>query len=104
MVSADLNQEDLDRQKMEISFFIDDANGSVIDQTAAEGGTVDGAPTANEKVTDITKTIGTLYSYDGTTLQESGGKFNLTDNNTFRLTLTDIEQYLKEQETGPTEH
>lgn len=100
MVSADLNQEDLDKQKMEISFFIDDANGSVIDQTAAEGGTVDGAPTANEKVTDITKTIGTLYSYDGTTLQESGGKFNLTDNNTFRLTLTDIEQYLKEQETG----
>ena len=37
MVSADLNQEDLDKQKMEISFFIDDANGSVIDQTAAEG-------------------------------------------------------------------
>ena len=100
MVSADLNQEDLDKQKMEISFFIDDANGSVIDQTAAEGGTVDGAPTANEKVTDITKIIGMLYSYDGTTLQESGGKFNLTDNNTFRLTLTDIEQYLKEQETG----
>ncbi len=35
-------------------------------------------------------------------LEESGGKFTSTDNNTFRLTLTDIEQYLRD--TGSSDN
>ena len=78
MFSADLNQEDLDKQKMEISFFINDDKGN------------------------ITTRIGTLKSYDGKTIEESADTFDITENNAFSLNVADIEQYLRD--TGSSDN
>ena len=83
MVSADLSQEDLDSQEMRISFYIEDDKGE----------TVDGI---DQKVTDITEQIGTLYGADGSTVSADNGKgFRVTKNNAFKATVPDIERYLK---------
>lgn len=83
MVSADLSQEDLDSQEMRISFYIEDDKGE----------TVDGI---DQKVTDITEQIGTLYGADGSTVSAGNGKgFRVTKNNAFKVTVPDIERYLK---------
>ena len=83
MVSADLSQEDLDSQEMRISFYIEDDKGE----------TVDGI---DQKVTDITAQIGTLYGADGSTVSAGNGKgFRVTKNNAFKVTVPDIERYLK---------
>lgn len=93
---ADLNQEDLDKQKMEISFFINDDKGSTLEASSEAGSSSDGAPSESEKVTNITNRIGTLKSYDGKTIEESADTFDITENNAFSLNVADIEQYLEE--------
>lgn len=102
MVSADLNQEDLDKQKMEISFFINDDKGSTLESSGEAGSSSDGAPSESEKVTNITNQIGTLKSYDGKTIEESGDTFDITENNAFSLNVADIEQYLRD--TGSSDN
>ena len=102
MVSADLNQEDLDKQKMEISFFINDDKGSTLEASDEAGSSSDGAPSESEKVTNITNQIGTLKSYDGKTIEESGDTFDITENNAFSLNVADIEQYLRD--TGSSDN
>lgn len=102
MVSADLNQEDLDKQKMEISFFIDDSEGKTLEESGEEGNSADGAPTGSEKVTNITEQIGMLESYDGKTIKVSGGAFDITENNAFSLDVSNIEQYLRD--TGSSDN
>ena len=52
MVSADLSQEELDKQEMTVQFYIEDENGSV----------EDGCPTT-KSVSDITANIGSLSGY-----------------------------------------
>lgn len=85
MVSADLNQDDLDKQEMTLQFYIDSDDGKQ----------VDGAPT-DGKIQDITTTIGSLEDYDGTTTQVgSDDKFHLTQNNAFKFTLENPESYLR---------
>lgn len=87
MVSADLSQEDLDRQEMKLSFYIEDN----------EGEKIDGIDT---NVKDITREIAALYSADGSEVNVSGdGTFRLTKNNAFRVHVPQIEQYLR---TGGT--
>ena len=102
MVSADLNQEDLDKQKMEISFFINDDKGSTLEASSEAGSSSDGAPSESEKVTNITNRIGTLKSYDGKTIEESADTFDITENNAFSLNVADIEQYLRD--TGSSDN
>ena len=102
MVSADLNQEDLDKQKMEISFFINDDNGSTLEESGEAGSSSDGAPAESEKVTNITNQIGTLKGYDGKTIEEKGDAFDITENNAFSLNVADIEQYLRD--TGSSDN
>lgn len=85
MVSADLNQADLDNQEMTLEFFIDSDKGAV----------QDGAPTTS-KIQNITEALGSLTDYDGAvTKVGSDHKFHLTQNNAFKLTLSNPEQYLR---------
>ncbi len=85
MVSADLNQEDVDKQEMTLQFYIDSDKGKH----------VNGAP-GSSKMTDITNVIGSLTDYDGKTVNVGDyGSFHLKENNAFKLTLSNPEQYLR---------
>ena len=88
MVSADLSQEELDKQEMTVQFYIEDENGSV----------EDGCPTT-KNVSDITAQIGSLSGYGNIGTIESGsdGKFHLFQNSAYALKVSDIEQYLRNQ-------
>ena len=88
MVSADLSQEELDKQEMTVQFYIEDENGSV----------EDGCPTT-KSVSDITAQIGSLSGYGNIGTIESGsdGKFHLSQNSAYALKVSDIEQYLRNQ-------
>ena len=88
MVSADLSQEELDKQEMTVQFYIEDENGSV----------EDGCPTT-KNVSDITAQIGSLSGYGNIGTIESGsdGKFHLSQNSAYALKVSDIEQYLRNQ-------
>ena len=88
MVSADLSQEDLDRQEMTVQFYIDDTNGNMIEGCPASG-----------KVSDITQNIGSLTGYGNTGTVTAGedNKFHLSQNSAYSLTVHDIEQYLRSQ-------
>ena len=88
MVSADLSQEELDKQEMTVQFYIEDENGSV----------KDGCPTT-KNVSDITAQIGSLSGYGNIGTIESGsdGKFHLSQNSAYALKVSDIEQYLRNQ-------
>lgn len=88
MVSADLSQEELDKQEMTVQFYIEDENGSV----------EDGCPTT-KSVSDITAKIGSLSGYGNIGTIESGsdGKFHLFQNSAYALKVSDIEQYLRNQ-------
>ena len=85
MVSADLNQADLDNQEMTLEFFIDSDKGAV----------QEGTPTTS-KLQNITEAVDSLTDYDGAvTKVGSDHKFHLEQNNAFKLTLSDPEQYLR---------
>ena len=85
MVSADLNQEDVEKQEMTLQFYIDSDNGDVIQDAPVD-----------TKLADITENIGTLTDYNGTTINISDdGLFHLKENNAFKLTVPEPEQYLR---------
>ena len=85
MVSADLNQADLDNQEMTLEFFIDSDKGAV----------QEGTPTTS-KLQNITEAVDSLTDYDSAvTKVGSDHKFHLEQNNAFKLTLSDPEQYLR---------
>lgn len=85
MVSADLNQADLDNQEMTLEFFIDSDKGAV----------QEGTPTTS-KLQNITEAVDSLTDYDGAvTKVGSDHKFHLAQNNAFKLKLSDPEQYLR---------
>ncbi len=101
MVSADLSQEDKDKQEMTLQFYIEDEkNGSVL-----TGEDILKEPSlANKKVTDITGAVGTLMDYGGGTLTVSAdGKFHTKDNNAYALTIPAIEQYLRQTRADGTQ-
>lgn len=85
MVSADLSDEDLSKQKMTVEFYIDDENGT---STATSSGT--------RKLTNVTGAIGTLTEYGtGENISLSGNQFVLNQNNAYGFTMPEIEKYLR---------
>ncbi len=60
MVSADLNQEDLDNQEMTLKFYIEDENGTFLSDTEETSLPSD---LRKQKLTDITTSIGSLTPY-----------------------------------------
>ena len=88
MVSADLNQDDLDKQEMTVQFYIDDSNGDKVEGCPASG-----------NVSDITANVGSLTGYGniGTITLGDDRKFHLSQNSAYGLQVADIEQYLRSQ-------
>ena len=85
MVSADLSQEDLDKQEMTIEFFIQSENGDVQSDSGS-----------NDKLVNITSRISQLNGYNGEVVKPGAdGKFHTTNNDAFGFTLNDVEQYLR---------
>lgn len=90
MVSADLSDEDLSKQKMTVEFYIDDENGTA---TATSSGT--------RKLTNVTGAIGTLTEYGtGENISLSGNQFVLNQNNAYGFTMPEIEKYLRTSGNG----
>lgn len=90
MVSADLNQEDVEKQEMTLQFYIDSENGEEIQDAPVD-----------TRLADITKNIGTLTDYNGDTINVSDdGLFHLKENNAFKLTVPEPEQYLRTAESA----
>ena len=84
MVSADLSEEDQKEQKLLVSFYIEDNNGSV----------EDGSPAGNTPLRNVDSDIASLTAYgNGDAVTLSGEGFEIT-NNAYALTLHDIEKYL----------
>lgn len=85
MVSADLSNEDKKQQKMTVSFYIEDSNGTV----------VNGAPSGSTPISKVDRDIAQLTAYG------SGGPVALSndgfviENNAYALTLHNVEKYLK---------
>ena len=89
MISMDLSQEDLDKQEMTISFYIQDENGELIDDAPEDN--------AGQPLTDITAQIEQLTGYDGSTVTlGDDGTFHINQSNAFQLTVPSIEQYLRQ--------
>ena len=85
MVSTDLNQEDVEKQEMTLQFYIDSENGEEIQDAPVD-----------TRLADITKNIRTLTDYNGDTINVSDdGLFHLKENNAFKLTVPEPEQYLR---------
>lgn len=85
MVSADLNQDDVEKQEMTLQFYIDSENGEEIQDAPVD-----------TRLADITKNIGTLTDYNGDTINVSDdGFFHLKENNAFKLAVPEPEQYLR---------
>ena len=85
MVSADLSEEDQKEQKLLVSFYIEDNNGSV----------EDGSPAGNTPLRNVDSDIASLTAYgNGDAVTLSGEGFEIT-NNAYALTLHDIEKYLQ---------
>lgn len=101
MVSADLSEEDKEKQEMTLQFYIEDEkNGSVLSGEDI----LQDSSLANKKVTDITSAVGTLTDYDGGSLTVSAdGKFHTKNNNAYALTIPQIEQYLRQTEADGTQ-
>lgn len=103
MVSANLNQEDLDNQEMVMKFYIEDENGGVLDDTESNA-----LPSElkNQRLTDITTQIGSLkpYGNEAELLTVSAdGAFHTTQNDAYGLTVPEIEQYLRQTENDGTQ-
>ena len=85
MVSADLSDEDLSKQKMTVEFYIDDENGTPTPTSSGK-----------RKLTNVTGAIGTLTEYGtGETISLSGNQFVLNQNNAYGFTMPEIEKYLR---------
>lgn len=86
MVSADLNQDDLDKQEITMQFYIEDDKGEVQDSSGT-----------NQRLLDITRQIQNITEYGG---NESGinvsndGMFHTRKNNAFGFSVKNIEDYL----------
>lgn len=87
MVSADLNQADLDKKEMTIEFFIEGDGGSIQTDSGSD-----------KKLVNITNQINNLKGYNGETVTlGNDGRFHTKNNNAFGFTINNIEQYLKKQ-------
>ena len=85
MVSADLSNEDKKQQKMTVSFYIEDSNGTV----------VDGAPSGSTPISKVDGDIAQLTAYgSGDPVALSNDGF-VIENNAYALNLHNVEKYLK---------
>ncbi len=93
MVSADLNQEDLDKQEMTMQFFIESEDGETVSNEDVKLN----SELSGKKLEDITGKIGSLREYgsDNTLSVSSDGKFHTSQNNAYGFTVPDIEKYLR---------
>jgi len=103
MVSADLDQDDLEDQEMVLKFYIEDENGQLPDNSIQNA-----LPSElrNRKLTDITEKIGSLspYGKENEPLYCSAdGKFHNVQNNAYSLTVPGIETYLRKTEEDGTQ-
>lgn len=98
MVSADLNQDDLDKQEMTVKLYIeDDVNGTEL--------TGEDVPTVmqGKKLKDITVEIAELKEYDEnpdkikTVSLGDDAQFHLKKNNAFSFSITNIDDYLQDK-------
>lgn len=102
MVSADLNQDDLDDQEMVLKFYIEDENGQLLDDSTPNALPSD---LKNQKLTDVTGEIGSLIPYgkeNEPLYCSADGKFHTTQNNAYALTIPGIETYLRQTEADGT--
>ena len=94
MVSADLSQEDLDKQEMTVQLYIESSDGSELTGT--------GLPESikGKKVKDITSEVSKLKEYNDTETKmvdvASDQKFHLKQNNAYGFKISDIEDYLRD--------
>ena len=97
MVSADLNQKDLDKQEMTVKLYIEDADGTEL--------TGEGIPTVmqGKKLKDITAEIAKLKEYDRnpdkikTVSLGEDNQFHLKKNNAYAFSLANIDDYLQDK-------
>lgn len=94
MVSADLNQADLDKQEITMQFFIEKEDGEVQDGSVT-----------NSRLHDITREIQNIKEYGGTSegINVSDDRmFHTKKSNTFEFTVTEenLEKYLKDSQNN----
>lgn len=103
MVSADLDQDDLEDQEMVLKFYIEDENGQLPDNSLQN--TLP-SELRNRKLTDITEKIGSLIPYgkeNEPLYCSADGKFHNVQNNAYSLTVPGIETYLRNTEEDGTQ-
>ena len=92
MVSADLSQEDLDKQEMTVQFFVED-----------EKGTIQEGSGTSAKLSDITGSIGDLTEAGNEKKVVAIGednKFHMKKNNAYGFTLENVEGYVENKNNG----
>ena len=94
MVSADLNQADLDKQEITMQFFIEKEDGEVQDGSVT-----------NSRLHDITREIQNIKEYGGTSEGinvSDDGMFHTKKSNAFEFTVTEenLEKYLKDSQNN----
>lgn len=100
MVSADLNQDDLDKQEMTVQLYIESPDGSEL--------TGDELPAniTGKKLKNITAEVGKLKEYNETETQmvnvASDEKFHLKQNNAYGFKISGIEKYLRDTQNVGT--
>ena len=99
MVSADLNPDDLKNQKMMLSFYVEDDNGSIL----SDEGNILPAELKTKPVTIINENIGSLTAFVGEKdkkeeIQNGENGFQITENNAYGFVVKDIENYLIKNE------
>lgn len=95
MVSADLNQEDLDKQEMTVQLYIESADGSELTETDLP------SVMSGKKLKDITATVAQLKEYNTaetkTVNVANDNKFHLKQNNAYGFEISNIEDYLRDK-------
>lgn len=95
MVSADLNQKDLDKQEMTVQIYIESPDGNELTATDLP------ASITGKKLKDITANVLQLKEYNGTEKSKtvdigSDNKFHLKQNNAYSFEISGIEAYLRD--------
>ena len=93
MVSADLDQDDLEDQEMTMQFFIESEDGKTVSNEDVKLN----SELSGKKLENITGKIGSLREYgsDNTLAVSSDGRFHTSQNNAYGFTVPDIEKYLR---------
>lgn len=99
MVSADLNPDDLKNQKMILTFYVEDDNGSIL----SDEGNILPTELKTKPVTNINGNIGSLTAFVGEKdkkeeIRNGENGFQIIENNAYGFVVKDIERYLMKNE------